>query len=88
MPPADREALVGAARDDRQAREACETARYHLEDAIRVAVANGASLRAVAELVDLSHGRVRDIVKRMPLQADDYYEIVNGDAPDQGGHIP
>ena len=83
MPPrrevgaVDRQALLEAVETERVSREAWEMSRTVLEDAIRVAVGNGASLRAVAELVDLSHGRIRDIVKQMPLETDEYYVIAN-----------
>jgi hypothetical protein len=77
--PDDHTALRSAVDAERQARESWEQSRDALEDAIRIAVANGASLRAVADLVGLSHGRVRDIVNRMPVPGDDYYKIVNGE---------
>lgn len=85
MPPkrdvseTDRAKLLRAVAAERKARETWNGARIFLEDTIRIAVANGASLRSVAKLVDLSHGRVRDIIKQMPLDVDDYFEIVNGE---------
>ena len=80
VPPGDRTALLDATRAERRSREDWEASRVRLEDAIRIAVANGGSLRAVAELVGFSHGRVRDIVQRMPLLGDEYYQIIE----DQG----
>jgi len=60
----DRAALLRAARSERLARERWDAALATLEQAIKQASANGASLREIAALIGRSHGRVRDLVRR------------------------
>jgi DNA-binding NarL/FixJ family response regulator len=62
--PSDRAALLRAARSERAARARWDDSLDELEQAIKQASANGASLREIAQLIGRSHGRVRDLVKR------------------------
>ena len=58
----DRAALQRAARKERAAREQWDASLVELQQAIRQAASNGASLRQIAALIGRSHGRVRDIL--------------------------
>ena len=62
--PADRLALRRAARSERAARERWDRALVELEQAIKQASANGASLREIAFTIGRSHGRVRELLRR------------------------
>jgi hypothetical protein len=62
--PTDRAALLRAARSERLARERWAKSLAALEQAIKRASENGASLREIATLIGRSHGRVRDLLKK------------------------
>ena len=62
--PDDRAVLERAARSERYARNNWDKALMDLEQAIKQASENGASLRAIAELIGRSHGRVRELLHR------------------------
>jgi hypothetical protein len=62
--PKDRSGLEEAARTERAARQAWETALRRLARAIKQAARNGASLRAIATLIGRSHARVRELLHR------------------------
>lgn len=62
--PSDRTALRRAARSERSAKQRWERSLGELEQAIKQAAANGASLRSIATLIDRSHGRVRELLRR------------------------
>jgi len=62
--PADRAALLRAARSERAARDRWDRALAELQQAIKQASANGASLREIAATIGRSHGRIRDLLQR------------------------
>ena len=62
--PTDRAALLRAAQSERAAKAAWEKSLAGLGQAIKQASENGASLRAIAELIGRSHGRVRELLHR------------------------
>lgn len=62
--PSDRAALLRAARSERAARGRWDKSLDVLEQAIKQASENGASLRAIASTIGRSHGRVRELVRR------------------------
>jgi hypothetical protein len=61
--PVDRDALERAAQTERAARSHWDRSLEELQQAIRQASENGASLRAIAAIVSRSHGRVREILR-------------------------
>ena len=61
---ADLVALKRAARSERAARARWERSLTELERAIKQASTNGASLRAIADAIGRSHGRVRELLRR------------------------
>jgi hypothetical protein len=60
----DRAALRRAARAERAAKQRWEESLAALEQAIKQASRNGASLRSIASMIDRSHGRVRELLRR------------------------
>jgi hypothetical protein len=59
----DQAALAEAAQAEREARARWDASLVELQQAIRQASKNGASLRAIAAMISRSHGRVSEILQ-------------------------
>jgi hypothetical protein len=64
--PTDRVALLEAADSERAARERWDASLLELQQAIKGASKNGASLREIAQTISRSHARVRQLLDRDP----------------------
>ena len=62
--PVDQKALKQAALKERSARLKWDRSLADLEQAIKQASENGASLRAIANTIGRSHARVRELLQR------------------------